>query len=363
MTDVELLRRSLTDLSREVETVDLSRRVHEGTRSLRRRRALTTAVAAVLALIATAAAVAGLVEARSARPAPPAGPVHVDLGSAPVSGLRGAALSVLDRRTGEVWLVATDGRAARLPVRPASLTGAIPTLSSVGSLTVAPSHDSLSVVRGEQASITELAVPDAGDLWPALSPDGESLAYARAPEHAAGVDLTVRPVTGRYGSGPQTITIPDGRSSGRLAPVVWRDDGSALLVLEGLGVTRVDVVGSTPVARQSVAVTDDLVLSHGWAVAPDLSRFLMSQPELVPSGARRWLVMDTSTGRLSAELERPARDRLIGWQPGGRLVWWHPGHDAHSVVTTDLDGTGARRLLLVSAPGHRLAAAWRAAGP
>ena len=138
---------------------------------------------------------------------------------------------------------------------------------------------------------------------------------------------------------------------------MWSDDGSGLLVLDGNGATRVDLLPRPRVGRGVYAETD-LVLANGWAAAPDLSRFVMSDAAPLVGERRKWLVLDSDDGHLTEALTRPADDRLIGWTADDRLVWWHRTADGYSVVTTDTAGRSLLTELRLPSELPNLAATW-----
>lgn len=354
MTDQQL-RTAMQHLADEVTVVDLRPRVRARTRVLRRRRRMA-AVAAPVAAVAVAAAL--LSTPSGPESAPPAGrtPVPtVDLTGAPTGGLAGAVLSVVDTASGNAWLVTAGGRTARLPVRIPSPSGALPTLSADGTVLSFGGPGRATLVRSEDGAVTEISLPDAQENLVSVSPDGRTIAYA-AGNRVDAVELTLVPLDD---SPPSTLPVTTSKAAGALVPVVWSDDGSSLLVLEGAGATRVDLEPS-PRAGRGVYVKDDLVLAHGWAAAPDLSRLAMSSASSLGGERRRWHVLASDDGRTTDELNRPADDRLIGWTADDRLVWWHRTAGGYYVLTTDTAGRSMRRELRVSSRSPALGATWTA---
>ena len=149
-------------------------------------------------------------------------------------------------------------------------------------------------MSGIDGSATEVPGPDELDHLVSVSPDGRTAAYA-VDDQVDLIDLTLVPLDG---GPPTTVQVTSSGAAGELVPVVWSDDGSAVLVLEGLGATRVDL-GATPRPARGVFVKDDLVLAYGWAVAPDLSRFAMGGARTLAGGQRQWQVLDAETGDAS----------------------------------------------------------------
>ncbi|HEU4912216.1 MAG TPA: hypothetical protein VFV76_09975, partial [Actinomycetes bacterium] len=331
MTDPQL-RTALHHLADEATVVDLRPGVRARTRVLRRRRR----VAALAAPVATAVVAAALLtppsEPESAPPADPTRTPTVDLAEAPTGGLDGARLVVTDSGSRATWLVTPSGQAARLPVQVDSLPGARPALSSEGRVLSFESAGTATLVRTADGDVTEMSIPGGQEHHVSVSPDGRTVAYASG-NHADGIVLTLRPVDGTT---PTTLTVPTS-AAGALVPVVWSDDGSGLLVLDGKGATRVDL-RPTPRVGQGVYVREDIVLANGWAAAPNLSRFVMSDSAPLEGGRRTWLVLDSGDGHLTEALTRPADDRLIGWTADDRLVWWRRTVGGYSVVTTDTAG-------------------------
>ena len=100
-----------------------------------------------------------------------------------------------------------------------------------------------------------------------------------------------------------------------------------------------------------------LCLSHGWAAAPDLSRFVMSVPATV-AGNRRWVVLDARDGKPSGTIARPADDRLIGWTSHERLVWWHERAGGYAIVSTDVAGRSPHVEMRIDSDRPHLKAVW-----
>jgi hypothetical protein len=210
------------------------------------------------------------------------------------------------------------------------------------------------LVRTTDGSSREVDLPSAAEHLVSVSPDGRTAAYA-VDNQVDAIELTLVPLDG---SGPSPVRVTTSKAAGALVPVVWSDAGSSVLVLEGPGATRVDLRPSARAGR-GVFVKDDLVLAHGWAAAPDLSRFAMGSAS-TSDGRRRWSVLDTETGRTVEEFRRPVDDRLIGWTAADRLVWWHRTGSGYSVVTTDQAGDATRAVLRVRTTRTGLGATWTA---
>ena len=352
----ELVRSGLQRIASEARVVDLSARVSERSRSLRRRRAVAAGViAALLAVVAVSTlAVAGDQDA-----APPAGRLTaptVVLGDARTGGLPRVALAVVDTSSGTTWLVSRAGRAVRLPIRAASLPGTPPSLSATGGSVVLGGLGEATVVRGADSAVTRLALRAEQHYAMSVSPAGDTVAYA-ADNGVDGVDLTLQPLDM---SPPITLGVTASAAAGVLVPVVWSDDGRTVLVLDGQGATMVDLEPS-PRARRSVHMRDDLVLSSGWAASPDLSRFMAGRT-MTDDGRRTWRVLDSSDGRAVTAVARPADDRLIGWSSRDRLVWWHETDGGYAVVTTDVDGRRARTEMRLVTRERDLIASWADGG-
>ena len=105
-------------------------------------------------------------------------------------------------------------------------------------------------------------------------------------------------------------------------------------------------------------VKEDLVLAHGWAAAPDLSRFAMGAASTLAGGRRQWQVLDADSGQTVGVITRPTVDRLIGWTVDDRLVWWLPTGDGYLVLTTDIAGHSPRRELRVVSDLPGLVGTW-----
>lgn len=350
MTDPQL-RTTLHHLADEVAVVDLRPGVRARTRVLRRRRRTAALAAPAAAAMVAAVLLSPPSEPQSAPPADPTPAPTVDLAEAPVGGLGGAQLVVTDSDSRATWLVNTSGQAARLPVRVDSLPGARPALSSDGTVLSFGSPGTATLVRSEDGEVTEVGIPGGQEHYVSVSPDGRTMAYVSG-DHADGIVLTLRPVDGTTST---TLKVTTSAAAGALVPVVWSDDGSSLLVLDGKGATRVDL-RPTPRVGRGVYVRDDIVLANGWAAAPDLSRFAMS--DAPPLGGRRtWLLLGSDDGNSDA-LTRPAEDRLIGWTADDRLVWWRRTADGYSVVTTDTTGRAPRTEMRLLSGLPNLQASW-----
>ena len=345
------LRTSLQEIANEATVVDLGPRVLARAGVVRRRRRVASVAALVSAVLLVGAVLSSPTEPEAAPPAGRTVPT-VDLVSARSGGLAGAELSVIDVDSGDAWLVTTTGRAAKMPVQMDSLSGALPMLSADGTVLAFGGPGQATLVRAHDGSMTEVSVPTDQDHLPSVSPDAQTLAYAQD-KQVDGIELTLVPLDD---TPPTTLRVTTSGASSALVPIVWSDDGTGLLVLEGRGATRVDL-NPEPRARQGVHVGQDVVLAHGWAAAPDLSRFVMSSP--APSGGRRtWLVLDADGGSAIEELSRPAGDRLMGWTVGDRLVWWHHTNGAYSVLTTDTTGASPRWELRLTSSLRNLRATW-----
>lgn len=350
----QYLRTAMRLIADEATVVDLGPQVAARSRALRRRRR-----AAVGAVMTSVAVVAGLLLSPAGHrdAAPPAdrgsAPV-VDLAAARTGGPFDAALAVVDTSSGSGWVVTAGGRAARLGLPVSTLPGAPPTLSGGGSTLAFGTRETAVIVRGAGTEVTELALPDDRDHVVAVSPDGRTAAYADDNQVDA-VDLHLLPVDG---SAPTTVRVTTSIAAGVLVPVVWSDDGSAVLVLEGQGATRVDLE-PTPRAGRGLHLVQDIILAHGWAASPDLSRFAIGTTRTVDGDRRRWLVVDSIDGRTVRQVTRPAGDRLIGWTHEDRLVWWHRDDHGYTVLSTDLDGAASRTELQIVSAQPDLIATWR----
>lgn len=351
MTDSQL-GTALHRVADEVAVVDLRPGVRARTQVLRRRR-VAAVVAPVAAVLVAAVLLSPPSEPESAPPAEPTPAPTVDLAEAPTGGLAGARLAVVDSDSRAVWLVTAAGRAARLPVRVDSLSEARPALSAGGTLLSFGGAGLATLVRTADGGVTEVSIPGGRDHHVAVSPDGRTVAYAEDNQVDA-VELTLRRLDD---TPPTTVRVTASAAAGALVPVVWSDEGSSLLVLDGNGATRVDLRPG-PRAGRGVYAQTDLVLANGWAAAPDLSRFVMSDAAPLAGGQRRWLVLDSDDARRTEALNRPADDRLIGWTAGDRLVWWHRTADGYSVVTSDTAGRSLRTELRLPSELPNLTATW-----
>jgi hypothetical protein len=349
----QLLRTSLHRIADDAEVVDLRPQVHARARVLRRRRRMASVVASAAAVLVAAAVLTSPSEPDAAPPADRPSP-SVELSEAAVGGIAGAVLAVVDPVSGTAWVIAAGGRAARLPVPVPSLPGALPSLSANGAVLAFGSPGRATLVRTTDGSSREVDLPSAAEHLVSVSPDARTAAYA-VDNQVDAIELTLVPLDG---SGPSPVRVTTSKAAGALVPVVWSDAGSSVLVLEGPGATRVDLRPSARAGR-GVFVKDDLVLAHGWAAAPDLSRFAMGSAS-TSDGRRRWSVLDTETGRTVEEFRRPVDDRLIGWTAADRLVWWHRTGSGYSVVTTDQAGDATRAVLRVRTTRTGLGATWTA---
>lgn len=352
MTDQQL-HTALQQIADEVTVVDLGARVRARTRTLRRRRRVASVAAPIAAVLVAATLLSTPSAPESAPPADRTPAPTVDLAEAPVGGLDGARLVVTDLDSRVAWLVTPAGRAARLPVRVDSLPGARPALSADGTVLSFGSPGRATLVHTADGRVSTTDIPGGQDHHVSVSPDGRTVAYA-ADAPAGAIELTLVPLDG---SPPTTVTVTASAAAGALVPVVWNDDGSGLLVLDGTGATRVDL-RPTPRTGRGVYAEGDLVLANGWAAAPDLSRFLMSDAAPFGEGLRQWLVLASDDAHLRETLTRPADDRLIGWTSDDRLVWWHRTGGGYSVVTSDLAGRSLRTELRLTSSLPNLAASW-----
>ena len=353
MTD-KRLRSTLQHIGEEVTVVDLGPRVRARTRVLRRRRRAASVAVPMVAIVAAALLLASPSDPDAAPPAErtPTPVPTVDLAEAATGGLGGAALSVVDLDTGTAWLVTGSGRAARLPVRVDSLPGALPVLSAGGTVLSFGRPGKATLVSSVDGEATDVSVPGRQHRLPSVSPDGGTVASA-VDNQVDSIELTLVPLDG---TPPTTLPVTTSAASSTLVPVVWSDDGSGVLVLEHNGATRVDLEPE-PRARRGVHVKDDLVLAHGWAVAPDLSSFAIGATRS-RDGERQWLLLDSETGSTTDAVTRPADDRLIGWTVDDRLIWWHQIEGGYTVVSTATDGQSPRRELRLVSSLPNLSATW-----
>jgi len=352
MTEKQL-QTALRTLADEVTVVVLGPRVRARTQFVRRRRRTVLIGAAIGVACGAVALLLGVPsQPESAPPAERLPNPVVDLTKAPIGGLSGATVAVLDVDSGVTWLVTPSGRAARLTTKLRGLPGQLPTLTSGGAVLSFGSHGAASLVRTSDGSQSELSTRDGQAHQVAVSPDGRTVAFA-SDNQVDAIELTL---VRRDGASRRTLTVTSGAAAGALLPVVWSDDGSAILVLDGKGATRVDLTES-PRARPGVHVFEDVVLSHGWAVAPDLSRFVMGVPATV-AGQRRWVVFDARDGKPAGTVARPAADRLIGWTSEERLVWWQEQADGYVIVSTDVAGRSAHVELRIDSGRPHLKAVW-----
>ena len=337
------LRATLEQIADDVSVVDLGPRVRARTQVLRRRRRAAAIAVPVVTVIAAAALLANPPEPDAAPPAGPREVPTVDLAQAPTGPLAaGASLAVIDRETGTAWLAARGGRVARQQVPEALLPGAPAVLSAGGTFLTFASSTQISWVNGVDGTPGELAAPEGPERLVAVSPDGRTAAYAMDNQLDA-VELTLTPLDG---SPPTTLPVTSNAASGTL-----------VLVLDGLAGTRVDL-DPEPQPARGAHVKEDLVLSHGWAAAPDLTRFAMGATRTFAGGQRQWMVLDAESGETAEVVVRPSGDRLIGWTPEDRLVWWRPTDDGYAVLTTDTGGQAPRREMHVVSDRPNLLATW-----
>ncbi len=352
MTDQQL-RSALQRVADDVRVVDLGARVGARRQVLRRRRRVAAVAAPVVAVAVVAALLSAPSEPTAAPPASRSTVPAVDLPATSAEGLDRAALAVTDVDTGDTWLVTAGGRAAHVPVTTESLPGALPTLSARGTVLSFGGPGRATLVRGADRAVTELDLADKQHHQVSVSPDGRTLAYA-ADNQVDAIELRLVPLDG---TPPTSLAVTTTAASGALVPAVWSDDGSGLLVLDGKGATRVDLVPS-PRADRGVFVHEDVVLAHGWAAAPDLSHFVMSAPASTSGGQRRWLVLDSTDGNATDVLTRPANDRLMGWTADDRLIWWHRTAYGYAVLSSDTGGRALRPELRVTSVLPNLGATW-----
>ena len=353
MTDRQL-RGTLARIADDVTVVDLGPRVRARSRVLRRRRRVAAVAAPVAGVLVAAALLASPSEPDAAPPAGPDQAPTVELSQSSRGPLGSAAvLGLVDSDSGAAWVVTRGGRAATVSGPAVALPGAPPVLSADGSVLSfggAGTVTALSTIDGE---VTEVPAPDGLNHLVSVSPDGRTAAYA-ADNQVDAVELTLVPLDG---SPHTTLQVTTTGAAGELVPVVWSDDGSAVLVLEGLGATRVDL-GATPRPTRGVYVKEDLVLAHGWAASPDLDRFAMGATRTLAGGQRQWHVLDSESGQTVEVISRPTIDRLIGWTGDDRLVWWLPTGDGYTVLSTDTAGESPRRELRVVTELPNLVATW-----
>lgn len=353
MTDRQL-RGTLAQIADDVTVVDLGPRVRARSRVLRRRRRVAAVAAPVAGVLVAAALLASPSEPEAAPPAGPRGVPTVELSQASRDLLgSGAVLGLVDSDSGTAWVVTRGGRAATVTGPAVALPGAPPGLSADGTVLSFGGSGQVTALSTVDGQATELPAPDGLNHQVSVSPDGRTAAYA-VDNQVDAVQLTLVPLDGGQ---PTTVPVTTSGAAGELVPVVWSDDGTAVLVLEGLGATRVDL-GSTPRPARGVHLREDLVLAHGWAASPDLARFAMGATRTLAGGQRQWHVLDSESGRTVDAINRPTVDRLIGWTGDDRLVWWLPTGDGYTVLSTDTAGRSPRRELRVLSDLPNLVATW-----
>ena len=353
MTDREL-RGALAEIADEVTTVDLGPRVRARAQVLRRRRRAAVVAAPVVGLLVAAGFLAAPTGTGAAPPAGPRRAPTVELSDAARGPLGSTAvLGILDPGSSSTWLVDRRGRAATVTGTGVSSLRTPPVLSGGGSVLSLGGPGTVRAVSGIDGTVTRVQGPDRDHLV-SVSPDGRIAAFA-VDDRVDSLHLTLVPLDGGTAT---TVLVTTSRAAGELVPVVWNDDGSAVLVLEGLGATRVDLSGARPRPERGVYVKDDLVLAYGWAAAPDLSRFAMGAAQALGGGQRQWQVLDARTGAVVDVVTRPMDDRLIGWIDDNRLVWWRPTGDGYTVLSTDTAGRSPRRELRVESDRPHLVGSW-----
>ena len=350
MTETDLTHR-LHELAGRVAPVDLRARVAEAGRRRRRRHQVATAAITVGLLVVAVVTVAAIDQPR--RAAVPAGPTTVRLADATRGGVPSPALVVVDPGTRERWLVGADGSVGRLATRPATFTGVLPVWSADGSVLAESGRGQVWLVRSADGSTTTVRAPTDQAFLAAPSPDGSRLALAKDNQVDA-IELTL---LRRDGTDRTTMVVSRDQAAVASIPVLWSADGKRLLVLDGLGLTLVDLASGHPVPAATRAMPGDTLLGSGWAASPNLSRVVLSDPG-TSGGVRRWVLVDVRKGAEIGSFARPAGDRLVGWTPAGRLAWWQRTADGYRLLTTGERGHHQKVRLRVVAPGRSLQAAW-----
>ena len=219
-------------------------------------------------------------------------------------------------------------------------------LAAVAALAVAaalviPALRGSDAKRLELGRATQVTFDPGLEMDPALSPNGEMVAYAKGP--ADRMRIYVRQV-----SGGQPIAVsPDNGPAPQRQPQ-WSPDGSSILYQSGDSVYLVPALGGPPrLVGPGVNTRAGRGLryftSKAWA--PDGRRFLFNRADSL-------LVqpLDGDPPRLLARL--PIADpHSFAWSPNGKLIAFVTGNSAFTLAPSNLGNVGPSSIWVLRADG------------
>lgn len=179
-----------------------------------------------------------------------------------------------------------------------------------------------------------------GDSWPAFSPDGTAIAYARC-DHAGLRDIWLVPAAGGLGR-PLTRGLNDCQG------LAWLPDGESL------------VVSSPVLGKTGLWLVGTFAGSISWV--PMIAQGRNTHPTLAPDGEAlvfRNLQSDYDLLRLEPS-ENPAEPRFHDFAPSTRKEYYPAWSPDASQVAFVSDRSGTQALWLARADGRqlRLVASW-----
>jgi serine/threonine-protein kinase len=185
------------------------------------------------------------------------------------------------------------------------------------------------------------------ELDPALSPNGELIAYAQGP--ADRMRIYARQV-----SGGQPIAVANDTSRAPQRQPEWSPDGSSLLYESGDSVYLVPALGGVPrLVGPGINTRAGRGLRYfttkAWA--PDGKRFLFNHGDSV-------LVQAVDGGQPQLLIRLPMADpHSFAWSPDGRLIAFVTGNSIFMLAPSNLGNVGPSSIWILPADGgqpHRI---------
>jgi TolB protein len=228
-----------------------------------------------------------------------------------------------------------------------------PATGLTGRIVYASVQGDLWVVEADGSDRRRLTDSGAGiDSSPTWSPDGRRVAF-RTTRGASppGVDPSNIFVINADGSGERQLTPARGAAAGGLFPA-WSPDGNSIAYSNGSGIT---LIGPDGRGRRPLGVPGECAV---WS--PDGSKLMFcSNGVNRGEGVDNWdvFVMDADGSHVRRLTSNLAQDYPGAWSPDGTQIAFFSRRDGDGdVYVMDADGANLRRL--TNQPGAQAADAW-----
>ncbi len=195
--------------------------------------------------------------------------------------------------------------------------------------------------RLELGRATQVTFEPGHELDPALSPNGELVAYAKGP--ADRMRVFVRQV-----SGGQPVEVAANQSPAPQRQPQWSPDGSSLLYESGDSVYLVPALGGVPrLVGPGVNTRAGRGLRYfttkAWA--PDGTRFLFNRADSL-------LIQPIDGGRPRLLTRLPMADpHSFAWSPDGKLIAFVTGNSIFTLAPSNLGNVGPSAIWVLRADG------------